>query len=354
MRTDVSIPIVDGEALAADRGDARRFADAQVERACRESGFMVIAAPPGAATLSPERRAKLLSVFELDDAGKRRLYRRKFVPTNANRYRGLAPMAPGLGIFTENLDLGSDAVSPGGRGDRRDALCEPSAWPDEWRLPGWRAEVGRTFAAFEALGRLVVASIERVLDVAPGRLTRAFEGGNSTFTLARHPAPGEWDDATCHALDVEREANAAEVTDGAGRERPNRVMQLVLPHCDSGCVTFVSQDEGGGLQARAPNGAWVDVPSERGRLAVNFGHLLERWTHGAVRATEHRVLGTARRRTSIPFFYEPRVDARIEPICCDADFEPFLYGDHVWERMQQFPDYQGLGERFADPDRSDA
>ena len=98
----------------------------------------------------------------------------------------------------------------------------------------------------------------------------------------------------------------------------------------------------------------MPVPQRPGSLAVNFGQLLERWTGGAVRATEHRVIGTARRRTSIPFFFEPAVDARIEPLFPSQPFEPFAYGDWVWEQMQRFPDYQHLGGRYPDADAAGA
>ena len=84
-------------------------------------------------------------------------------------------------------------------------------------------------------------------------------------------------------------------------------------------------------------------------LVVNFGKLLERWSGGRIRATEHRVLGNDRTRHSIPFFYEPRVDARIEPmpIVGAEPFEPFRYGDHLWSAMTEFAEFKGLS-RFPD------
>jgi isopenicillin N synthase-like dioxygenase len=83
------------------------------------------------------------------------------------------------------------------------------------------------------------------------------------------------------------------------------------------------------------------------QLVVNFGKLLERWTGGRIRATPHRVLGNDVPRYSIPFFYEPRVDARIAPLDFDgaARFEPFTYGDHLWESMSEFVEFQDA-ERF--------
>jgi len=73
--------------------------------------------------------------------------------------------------------------------------------------------------------------------------------------------------------------------------------------------------------------------------------VLERWTGGRIKATEHRVIGPERERFSIPFFYEPRVDARIAPLPLPgiAPFEPFLYGDHLWAAMMRFVEFRGLG-----------
>lgn len=326
------IPILDAGPLLGPDGPARRALDDAVLRAATRSGFMTLVGVPAAARLDPEVRSLLLRVLDLPAASKRPLYRQRYEPGNPNRYRGLAPLRPQQGIGTESIEFGPDAVEPG-RGDPDDLLCEPSVWPEESELPGFRARLSGAFAGLEELGLAVVASLERGLGLEPGRLVRCFEGGNSTLRLVRHPGPGELPEAVCRALAVD---------DGS----PG-VLQLVLPHSDSGCVTFVSQDEQQGLQARGRDGRWVRVPAPDGGLAVNFGHLLELWTGGAIRATEHRVVGRLARRSSIPFFFEPAVDARIEPLPGAPAFEPVLYGDYLWSRMRSFPDYRGLEGRRA-------
>ena len=74
---------------------------------------------------------------------------------------------------------------------------------------------------------------------------------------------------------------------------------------------------------------------------MNFGALLSDWSGGRVRATEHRVLGGLKERCSVPFFFEPAVDARIVPI--SGDGESYVYGDKLWERMLSFVEFRGLG-----------
>jgi isopenicillin N synthase-like dioxygenase len=98
------------------------------------------------------------------------------------------------------------------------------------------------------------------------------------------------------------------------------------------------------LQARSAEGRWVDVPPLDRALVVNFGQVLERWCGGRIRATEHRVVGSQLERYSIPFFYEARADATIGPLPIhDAEsFEPFLFGDYLWERIVRFVEFRGM------------
>jgi isopenicillin N synthase-like dioxygenase len=115
-------------------------------------------------------------------------------------------------------------------------------------------------------------------------------------------------------------------------------------HVDSGFLTLLAQHGVGGLQARGRHGKWMDVPSLEGALAVNFGKVLERWSAGRIKATEHRVIGSGEARMSVPFFYEARADAEIRPLPMDpADaFEPFLYGDYLWATTTQFVEFKGM------------
>ena len=61
-----------------------------------------------------------------------------------------------------------------------------------------------------------------------------------------------------------------------------------------------------------------------GAFVVNLGELLEVATDGYLTATNHRVVSPpgARERFSVPFFYNPRLDARVEPL-------PFPHARHA-------------------------
>lgn len=64
------------------------------------------------------------------------------------------------------------------------------------------------------------------------------------------------------------------------------------------------------------DGLWVDVPPIEGTLVVNLGEMLQLATHGYYLATVHRVLSLpgTRSRYSIPFFFNPRLDAEAKSI----------------------------------------
>ena len=92
--------------------------------------------------------------------------------------------------------------------------------------------------------------------------------------------------------------------------------QGVGVHKDYGFLTLLLTDGVGGLQVEGPDGTFQDVPHIPGAFVVNLGELLEVATDGYLKATNHRVVSPpgARERFSAPFFYNPRLDARIAPL----------------------------------------
>ncbi|WP_194919833.1 isopenicillin N synthase family oxygenase [Catenulispora rubra] len=97
---------------------------------------------------------------------------------------------------------------------------------------------------------------------------------------------------------------------------PDGTAQGVGTHKDYGFITLLLQDSVGGLQVARPDGSFLDVPPMPGAFVVNLGELLEVATDGYLKATSHRVVSPAgaRERFSVPFFYNPRLDAHIEPL----------------------------------------
>ncbi|OBK69758.1 isopenicillin N synthase family oxygenase [Mycobacterium sp. 1165178.9] len=136
--------------------------------------------------------------------------------------------------------------------------------------------------------------------------------------------------------------------------------QGVGAHRDAGVLTLLLAEPGStGLQVRPPgighsNGGWIDVPPREGAFIVNIGELLEVATRGYLRATEHRVnlQGLAGGRISVPFFFNPRLDARIPVLSLPDELEAraqrvddpsdpifAVYGRNAWKsRLRAHPD----------------
>jgi len=327
------IPEIDISPLFGPAGSARSAADAAILAAATGAGFMTVFAAPGLLPLDAAARAALLRIFALGPAARAKLLRCSFAPGSPHLYRGWFPLQDNMRSYKEGIDLGPDIADPARAAPAAgDPLLEPTPLPPEATLPGWRTAAATYYLAMEDLGARLMRALARGLGVPEATFDAAFAGGISTLRLLHYPPRPPESYAGLDAADAWAEY---------GGER-----RLVAggAHRDSGFVTLLAQDGVAGLQALAADGTWRDVPPREGTLAVNFGLLLERWTGGRVKATWHRVLGTGAARHSIPFFYEPRVDAVIRPLPLPGGmgFAPFSYGDHLWDAMTRFPEFRGL------------
>ncbi|GJP42644.1 hypothetical protein CLOM_g2184 [Closterium sp. NIES-68] len=112
-------------------------------------------------------------------------------------------------------------------------------------------------------------------------------------------------------------------------------------HTDYGLLTFVNQDPGiTALQVKNKAGEWVDAPPVPGSFVVNIGDMLKLWTNGLYQPTPHRVVNRSRTfRVSVPFFYEPNFDVRVEPLNAlvktmgPTGLGPVVYGDHLCKKV---------------------
>jgi isopenicillin N synthase-like dioxygenase len=300
-------------------------------RAASAVGFLSITGLPRGVPLGSTARSSLLRIFDLPAVALRGLWRQKFEPRNPNIYRGWFPVQPGNLTSKEGIDIGADVVYEG-LIDRADPLREPTPLPAEELLPGWRAAVRAYYQAMEQVCEALMRSIARSLGLTEEYFDAAFRCGLSTLRLLRYPVRDAAELASCSDPGIWTLASGA------------RRYVVGAPHTDSGFITLLAQDHVGGLQARAADGRWLDVPSREDALALNFGQVLERWCGARIKATEHRVIGAGEQRYSIPFFYEARTDGVIRPLSMDdpASFTPFLYGDYLWKRITGFVEFRGM------------
>jgi isopenicillin N synthase-like dioxygenase len=314
------IPVIDIARLFTAPGSGRDATDVAILTAARKTGFMTVTGLPGE-MLSAAARKRLLAIFALPEARKRAMCRRSFVAENPNLYRGWFPLQDGYPTYKEGTDLGPDLIRSV-RHDAEDPLTEPTPLPLETDLPGWRETAAAYYRAMEATGAKLMQALARGLGHPETVFDAAFLNGISTLRLIRYPVRRVDELDPAHRV-------------GAG-------YMLGAPHVDSGFVTLLAQDGVAGLEVEDRAGKWIAVPPLEGTLVVNFGKLLERWTGGRVRATRHRVIGSGAERFSIPFFYEPAVDAVIAPLWPGEDFAPVAYGDHLWEATTKFIEQRGV------------
>ncbi|WP_158964422.1 isopenicillin N synthase family dioxygenase [Chachezhania sediminis] len=328
------IPLIDARLITTPLQDGVGAADALLVAAAEGAGFMRLSHVHEALGMDADLRDRILDFFALPEAQKKRLSRRKFAPAHVNTYRGYFPLQPGLQTYKEGIDIGADAVDPDRIADTTDALLEPTPWPEN--ADDWRGAVATYYTAMERLGRLILAGLARGFGVSAELMIPLFDRSNSTLRMIRYPE--RTPDSMPEDLSIVR----------SGTDDPRWIVGGA--HTDSGFITLLWQDDNGGLQAETRDGRWTDVPPIADGLAVNFGQLLEQWTGGRVRATRHRVMGGLRERVSVPFFYEPAVDAVIEPLPLPgiAPFAPFTYGDFLWNHMSAFVEFQGM-DRMVTP-----
>lgn len=91
--------------------------------------------------------------------------------------------------------------------------------------------------------------------------------------------------------------------------------QGVGAHKDTGLLTFLWQDDNGGLQVETDSG-WIDITPIEDAFVINIGEVLELATNGYLRANVHQVLRPKNglSRYSIAYFITPNVEAKEVPL----------------------------------------
>ena len=115
-------------------------------------------------------------------------------------------------------------------------------------------------------------------------------------------------------------------------------------HVDSGVFTVLYQDKKGGLQVQnRKNKKWYDVPFNKNALVVNTGRTLEFLSIGKFKATNHRVLWNKKKRMSIPFFFEPSYDFKMNKSFLNGsklNSKGLIYEKFLNLSLKKFIEYQ--------------
>ncbi|MFS4105995.1 isopenicillin N synthase family oxygenase [Streptomyces sp. SID8499] len=280
------LPVID--LAAADRGpQARALLHAQLHSAAHDVGFFQLV---GHGVTQAETDALLTAMhafFKLPEADRLALdnvrspHFRGYTRTGDERTAGARD-------WRDQLDIGAE------RPARVPAPGEPAYWwlqgPNQWpaALPELRTAALHWIDRLSGVARRLLHELLTAIGAPADFYDPIFgEHAHPQLKLVRYPGSAD---------------------DGTG--------QGVGAHKDYGFLTLLLQDEIGGLQVQREDGRFHDVPPIPGAFVVNLGELLEVATNGYLLATNHRVVSPpgATERFSVPFFYNPRLDARVAPL----------------------------------------
>ena len=116
-------------------------------------------------------------------------------------------------------------------------------------------------------------------------------------------------------------------------------------HVDSGIFTILYQDKKGGLQVQnRKNKKWYDIPFNKNALIVNTGLALQFLSRNKFKATNHRVLWNRTKRMSIPFFFEPSYDFKMDQYFLNEHLKfknkGVIYEKFLNNSLKKFVEYQ--------------
>ncbi|KAI4372752.1 hypothetical protein MLD38_010948 [Melastoma candidum] len=114
----------------------------------------------------------------------------------------------------------------------------------------------------------------------------------------------------------------------------------ITEHADGNCITFVFQDDVGGLEV-CKDGEWIPVVPQQGRIIVNLGDVIQVLSNNKFKSATHRVVRKERSRHSYAFFYNLNGDKWVEPLPEFAEkigkkpeYRGFLYKDYQDLRLR--------------------
>ena len=319
------VPIIDiGNWDAGDADRRRQIAD-EIDRACRDVGFLQVVGHGVPAAI-------IDTVLAASDAffGQSLADKVAYESPSPELNRGYASLGSeslsySLGVdappdLFEAFNIGTDDLDDDDPviAAERHRILAPNIWPQS--MPGLRHALVGYFDEVATLAHRLTSIFAVALDVDENFFVDKTDHSTDTMRMIRY----------------ERQPGSPDPLPGQVR---------MGAHTDYGIVTVLYADPVPGLQIVGPDGGWHDVMPAPGALLVNLGDLLAEWTNDRWRSTLHRVVpppvGDAEPalRRSVAFFHDGNYDALVEvmPTCSSADnpprYPPILAGDHLMAKL---------------------
>lgn len=293
--SDLNLPVLDLSLLDQGPDAAARFRD-ELRAATHDVGFFYLVGTG----VTPELEARLNRVarefFELPEADKLAIENVK-----SPHFRGYTRIGgertQGKVDWREQIDVGPERAAIETPGPDYERLTGPNLWPDA--QPELREVVSEWHDRLTGIARKLLRAWALALGADEEYFDRHFGDPSTLIKIVRYP----------------------------GKDDPTP-QQGVGAHKDSGVLTLLWVEPGkGGLQVQR-DGQWVDAPPVPGSFVVNIGELLEYATQGYLIATNHRVISPRYPddRISVPFFFNPALDARLPIIELPAELAAVARG----------------------------
>lgn len=275
-----ALPVLDLADLDAGPEARRRFREA-LRTATHEVGFFHL-----------RHHIEAEVIDELFDVSRRFFAlpeedKRAIEMTRSPHFRGWTRLAgeltQGRVDHREQIDVGSEVEASDLTDPPYLRLDGPNQWPTG--LPELRTVILAWMERLEALGHRLLSEWALSLGASADHFAPSFDPASLMLKLVRYPG-------------------GAATSQGVGA------------HNDPGILTLLLIEPGkAGLQVRTDDG-WLDVPPTDDCFVVNIGELMEVATDGYLRATSHRVTAppAGTERLSIPFFFNPNIDAEVPSI----------------------------------------
>jgi isopenicillin N synthase-like dioxygenase len=303
MTAALALPVLDLQPYRDDPAsiDALAFVD-ELRRVVHEIGFFYVVGHGVAPTLDAEVHEVARRFFALEEAD-----RLEIENVRSAQFRGYTrfghELTNGRVDLRDQIDISHElappSLQPGDPAWLR--LRGPNLWPSA--LPELRPVVTQWMDAMEVVGRAVLHAMASALGQRPDAFDDVVTPRPEVLTkVIRYVTPGD----------------AAQDGDPG---------QGVGAHRDTGFLTFVHQDDVGGLQVER-DGEFVDVAALPGAYVVNVGEMFQLVTRGYFKATVHRVVSPppGTERISVAYFFNPKLEATLAPIDLPPELAAAAHG----------------------------
>lgn len=294
-----SLPVLDiSDFLAHPDGDGARGLAQKLTEICHTTGFCYVVGHgiEGQANAQMMETSRQFFALPLK-------VRKQIEILNSPHFRGYTILGDeqtgGNRDWRDQIDFGMERAAHGFDAGEPDwlKLRGPNQWPEG--LPEMRPVVLDWMEAMQRLGKAIMGGLALGL------------GQNRTYFDQNFIPEG---DARLKLIRYHAQAEVSDIREG-GAETSESEGQGVGWHHDTGLLSFILQDEIGGLQVDI-DGQIIDATPMEGAFVMNLGEMLQVATNGYLRATQHRVVSPPRglTRHSIAFFFNPTLETQFAPV----------------------------------------